>query len=200
MTARTVGIVDYGVGNLRSLKGALETVGWRVAIGKRPEAFENISALLLPGVGSAAFAMQALNDNGMVPFIRERFEREDVPIIGVCLGMQLMYDWSEEGDTTCLGLIPGRTLVFPGHDCHVGWNIVEPVAGNPGAPAASHAYYFNHSFRVETPPETLAGRARYGNVEVSAMVRARRFTGVQFHPEKSQLVGRALLADLLENG
>lgn len=200
MTARPVGIVDYGVGNLRSLKGAIENIGRRVVIGGRPDALTGVGALLLPGVGSAAFAMRSLADYGMDEFVRERFESEDVPMIGICLGMQLMYDWSEEGDTRCLGLIPGRTLTFPGHDCHVGWNIVEPVGAGAGGHGSRRAYYFNHSYRVEAGPETLLGTARYGDTEVAAMVRSRRFTGVQFHPEKSQLVGRTLLADLLENG
>lgn len=190
---RRVTIVDYGIGNLGSLKGAFDRVGARTSVGRTRDDFAESDCIVLPGVGSARFAMERLRETGLDDYVSERFAAGDVPIIGICLGMQLMYDWSQEGDTVCLGLIPGKTIAFADGDCHVGWNIVHPVARVD----AAKAYYFNHSYHVKSPPDTLLGTTTYGGVVVAAMVRSRRFVGIQFHPEKSQLVGQSLLGDLI---
>lgn len=190
-----VGIVDYGVGNLGSLRGALRRLGYQAVVARDAETLMDTAALILPGVGSAPYAMRELRASGLDQFIRDRFEAADKPVIGICLGMQILFEHSEEGDTQCLGLIPGIVRAFPDRACHVGWNIARPT------PMAGHdsvrAYYFNHSYFVTAEPDNIATEAHYLG-DIPAQVKDGNFTGVQFHPEKSQLSGEALLRDLIQ--
>ena len=189
MSAATVGIVDYGMGNRRSVEKALERVGARVLLTGDHEALEAADGLVVPGVGAFPAAMARLRASG------------GTPVLGVCLGMQLLFERSVElGGDTGLGLLPGEvidlhpeppTLKIP----HIGWNVVSLVRESPLAEGLPErvAFYHVHSF-VARPAEAsdVLGRGDYGGPFVSIVARGDVY-GVQFHPEKSSTHGLALL-------
>ena len=194
MTRKKVGILDYGVGNIASVQSAFERLGYQVVIGNSESSFSNVSSIILPGVGSFAFAMQNLRDLKMDKFLERRFEEEDVDIIGICLGMQILFDYSEEGQCEGLGLIKGNVLRFKEEECHVGWNIVSPLSDS--FLLHKSAFYFNHSYYVSCPKEVILATANY-QLEFPVAVKKKRFYGFQFHPEKSQNMGAGLIKSLM---
>jgi glutamine amidotransferase len=191
-------IVNYGMGNLTSARMALEHVGAEVELTSRPERVVSATALVLPGVGAFPRAMESIRRLGLDEAIAER-HAAGVPILGICLGMQLLFDSSAElGRATGLGLIPGtveplRTggLKIP----QIGWNEVVWRGESPlsdGLPARTPMYHV-HSFAPRpADPGIVAGTATYGDEFVTAVSHGRLF-GVQFHPEKSSTHGLALL-------
>jgi glutamine amidotransferase len=187
---KLVGILDYGVGNVASLKGALERAGYRAVIGGSESQLTDIDILFLPGVGSFDFALENLRSSGLDRYISDRFRCEDLPIVGICLGMQIMFESSEEGNSLGLGLIEGRVEKFDENECHVGWNYV--AAKSMKSIFEQNPVYFNHSYKVVCADHYILGETDYQGGFVS-MVRSGRFTGLQFHPEKSQKVGEMLL-------
>jgi glutamine amidotransferase len=189
-----VAIVDLGVGNLNSVRWALERLGMPVTVTRDPSAVEAADGIVLPGVGHYAAAAYRLEQDGLGDAIRAR--AGSVPILGICLGMQLLFDRSEEGGRG-LGLLPGRVtrLQAPGLPVpHVGWNTVQ-VRAAVGllAAAGSGDAYFCHSYVVR-PQDDLVGAAHtdYGEWFVSA-VQQGLVTGVQFHPERSGAYGQRVL-------
>jgi imidazole glycerol-phosphate synthase subunit HisH len=196
----TVGIVDYGMGNRRSVEKALERVGARAVLTGDHEALEAADGLIVPGVGAFPAAMERLRATGLDELIVRR-ARAGTPVLGVCLGMQLLFERSVElsGDTG-LALLPGEvidlhpdppTLKIP----HIGWNVVTMTRESPltdGLPDRV-AFYHVHSF-VARPAEAsdVLGRGDYGGPFVSIVARDPIY-GVQFHPEKSSTHGLALL-------
>jgi glutamine amidotransferase len=196
----TVGIVDYGMGNRRSVEKALERVGARAVLTGDHEALEAADGLIVPGVGAFPAAMERLRATGLDELIVRR-ARAGTPVLGVCLGMQLLFERSVElsGDTG-LALLPGEvvdlhpyppTLKIP----HIGWNVVSMARDSPlteGLPDRV-AFYHVHSF-VARPAEAadVLGRGDYGGPFVSMVARDPIY-GVQFHPEKSSTHGLALL-------
>jgi len=191
---KTVGILDYGVGNIASLKGALEGLGYKVLIGATETSLSKVTTIFLPGVGSFPFAMDNLRQLGMDKFLRIRFEAQDVEVIGICLGMQLFFEHSEEGDCEGLGLIEGKVKRFAGRECHVGWNIVRPSENS--ILSKNSGYYFNHSYYVECSSKVTLASSNY-QTEFPVLVKENRFHGIQFHPEKSQNTGAQLLKTLI---
>lgn len=207
-----IGLIDYGAGNLRSVEFALERIGASFRRVARPAELERVGRIVLPGVGAAESAMRELRATGLDAALRAT----DLPLLGVCLGMHLLTDSSDEGggDVRCLERIAGRTRRFaPGARLpQIGWNAVrlEPDPLFAGLGPEEH-FYFLHSHRVvlergatggggepprELPPrgETL-GEATYGGESFPAAVRCGRVAGVQFHPEKSGGAGLRLLAN-----
>ncbi len=196
-----IGIVDYGMGNRRSVEKALEHVGARPLLSSDPDRLAAAPGLVLPGVGAFPKAMESLRRLGLDDFLRERVAA-GVPLLGICLGMQLAFDSSEEqGGATGLGLIGGevrplqaRGLKLP----HIGWNEVELRAAD--SPLVRDlplrcAFYHVHSLApVLSDPEDLVGTATYGEPFVTAVQRG-SFYGVQFHPEKSSAAGLRMLAN-----
>lgn len=189
-----IALVDYGAGNLRSVELALERLGVPSRRAASPAGLEGASGIVLPGVGAAAPAMRALEDAGLAAALR----RTELPFLGICLGMQLLVEVSEEGgeETACLGVLPGRTRAFPDgvRVPHTGWNALEPARDDPlleGVPAGTHVF-FNHSFRVECPEEAVVATATHGR-PFPAVLRAGSRAGVQFHPEKSGPAGLRVL-------
>lgn len=189
-------IVDNGGANIASVQFALERLGASSTLSADPARIRGAARVLLPGVGAAAGAMARLRATGLDVVLRGLTQ----PLLGICLGMQLLFESSEEGDATCLGVIPGSAsrfvtaLAVP----HMGWNQLEPLAGEPllgGIEHGEHAY-FVHSYRVPLGPHTIA-TTRYG-APFSAAVRYRNFHGVQFHPERSAKVGARILRNFLE--
>lgn len=191
-------IIDTGCANLASLQHALQRLGVRAAISADPAAIRAADKLLLPGVGTAAAAMNNLSARGLIPVIRSVSQ----PLLGICLGMQLLTARSAEGGITTLGLIPGETTRLPAHNLplpHMGWNRVHATPGHPlfaDIPPDSH-YYFVHSYAVLESPATIA-TCDYGGPFAAALARD-NYYGVQFHPERSGSAGARLLHNFIHN-
>ncbi|MGH9750776.1 MAG: imidazole glycerol phosphate synthase subunit HisH, partial [Candidatus Polarisedimenticolia bacterium] len=200
----TIGVVDYGAGNLRNVQAALTGLGvpWRSVA--RPEDLPGLEGLILPGVGRFGAAANRLAETGLAAPIREQ-ALAGRPLLGICLGMQLLFEGSEEDGEGGLGLLPGRVGRLPAARLpHIGWAVVRPrdpeAAGGlfRGLPAAFHAY-FAHSYAVPAghpAAEALTSCPPAFTSAVAGGGAGRRFVlGVQFHPEKSGADGRRILAN-----
>jgi imidazole glycerol-phosphate synthase subunit HisH len=190
-------IVDSGGANLASLRFALERLGARAHVSTAAGAIASAERVLLPGVGAAAAAMRRLEGLGLVPVLRALTQ----PVLGVCLGMQLLFERSEEGATECLGLLRDnvRSLAArPGLPVpHMGWNTLQNLRSDPlldGVCAGEYAY-FVHSYALAVNAHTLAS-AEYG-APLAAVVRGGNFWGTQFHPERSAGTGARILHNFL---
>jgi glutamine amidotransferase len=197
MTA-DVAIVANGGANIASLRFALDRLGATSELTSDPAVLRGAPRVILPGVGAAGHAMQRLRTLGLVDVIPTLTQ----PVLGICLGMQLLFESSDEDDTTCLGLIPARVARLeprPGLPVpHMGWNRVEARSESPllrGLEDAPHLY-FVHSYAAPIGPWTVA-TTEYG-AEFSSVVRWGNFHGAQCHPERSSHAGRRLLANFLE--
>jgi imidazole glycerol-phosphate synthase subunit HisH len=209
MTRRiTVGIVDYGAGNLASVARALTGLGYRCRTSREHATLAAADVLVLPGVGAFPAAMAALHRHGLVEFIQGQ-ARKAQPIVGICLGMQLLAHSShEQGFTTGLGLIPGQVLPLQsrtGAAWHIGWNQIEANGNDPLLQASDgESLYFNHAFVFDPPAEYRTAVARLAREDAAAndsftvAVRRQHIVGLQFHPEKSQHAGRAMLRQVIE--
>lgn len=182
-----VAVVDYGAGNLRSIRRALEAVGATVRVTPEPTVVAAADAVVFPGVGAAGSAMARLTELGLVPTIRAAVA-DGRPFLGICLGAQLLFGPQEEGETAGLGLLPGRVRRLRGDVKvpHIGWNRSRLRRAGPlGAAGEERAYYFVHSYVVEPDdPEDVAAVVAYGETFPSVVVRGNVW-GTQFHPEKS---------------
>ena len=191
-------IIDTGCANLASLHHALKRLGIHADISAEPAAIAAADKLLLPGVGTASAAMTNLTARGLIPAIQHATQ----PLLGICLGMQLLTAHSAEGDLATLGLIPGETTRLPAHNLplpHMGWNRVHATPGHPlfaDIPPDSH-YYFVHSYAVLESPATIA-TCDYGGPFAAALARD-NYYGVQFHPERSGSAGARLLHNFIHN-
>jgi imidazole glycerol-phosphate synthase subunit HisH len=197
-----IAVLDYGMGNLRSVEKALEHVGADVEITHDAERIRDASGLVLPGVGAFPRAMEAIHERWLDDLIPERYQA-GVPILGICLGMQLLFESSTElGGAEGLGLLPGEVheLAAPGLKIpQIGWNTVGWKQDSPlieGLPDPA-AFYHVHSFAADASNGVVLGTADYGSEFVSA-VAGDGVWGVQFHPEKSGPDGLALLGNFLE--
>ena len=189
----SVTVVDYGAGNLRSLRAALERLDVDVEVTTRPGDVERAAIVVVPGVGAAGPAMERLETAGLAAAIRAAAER-GANILGICLGLQLLFERSEEGDTRCLGLLPGavRRIDWAETVPHMGWNDVTPAMQSDLFEQASR-FYFLHSFYFECADQQhIAAVTRYG-IDFASAVHRDNIYGVQFHPEKSQDTGLRLL-------
>ncbi len=193
-----IAVVDYGAGNLRSVVKALETVGFRVAVTERTTELRDADGVVFPGQGIAGPAMERLRAAGMNSALQDLIAR-DTPFFGVCLGLQLLFEKTEEGDAECLGLLPGENVRFP-RDLtvpHMGWNDVEFVQEHPAAAAIPPGYqfYFVHSYYARpTAEDVLLGVTDYGGPFASVVAQG-KLIATQFHPEKSGRPGLALYRD-----
>ncbi len=195
-----IGVVDYGMGNRRSVEKAFEHIGASVTISSDPERLREAAGLVVPGVGAFPRGMANLRELGLDELVRERVAN-GTPVLGICLGMQLAFERStEQGGTQGLGLIAGEVrelehgaLKLP----HIGWNEVSFGADSPlieGLPSRC-AFYHVHSFApVPSAPEDVLGTSVYG-APFASVVAHESFYGVQFHPEKSSAAGLRLLAN-----
>jgi glutamine amidotransferase len=201
-----VGIVNYGMGNLGSVRRALEDLGQSAFIAEHPAALFDAQRIVLPGVGSFNEGMARLREGGWVELIRRLVLNERKPLLGICLGMQMLADHGEEGGGSAgLALIGGRVRRLDALGCtlripHVGWNDVTLPADDPlfGHVPQHSDFYFVHSYALEaTRPAEVIASTSYG-VDVVAAVRAGNTFGTQFHPEKSSKAGRQLLRNFLD--
>jgi imidazole glycerol phosphate synthase glutamine amidotransferase subunit len=186
-------VVDYGMGNLRNVRRALEHIGCEVVVTPDPESVRRATALILPGVGAFGEAVSRIDALGLRAPIMDH-ARSGKPMLGICLGMQLLFQDSEESPGAAgLGLIPGSimrfrtSLVVP----HIGWNDVLPIAPSTLLAQDGGCFYFVHSFHAGATP-AAAGMTDYG-VTFTSVVEQKNVLGVQFHPEKSQAAGIELL-------
>ena len=198
-----VAIIDYGVGNLRSVEKAFAAMGCEVVVSREEEVLRKAKKLVLPGVGAFGACMRALRERGFDVLVRERVE-VGTPLLGVCVGMQMLFEESDEfGATPGLGVLRGRVrrfsdelvgshgLVVP----HVGWNRIDQIRQNPLFTGVANRsfFYFVHSYYCEpVDAEVVAGQTEYG-VNYASVVAKNNICGVQFHPEKSQDAGLRLL-------
>ena len=193
-------IIDYGMGNLGSMRNMFKRIGANVKVESNPAELAHARKLVLPGVGSFDAAMGRINESfGLRDLLEHKANVEKIPILGVCLGMQLLTNSSEEGELPGLGWMAAKTLRFPKKDGfkvpHMGWNVASPVRKSPltlevGKEAR---YYFVHSFcvHVEIPEQSIM-KTNYAGVFDSAIARDNIY-GVQFHPEKSHRFGMQFL-------
>ena len=193
-----VAIVANGGANIASLQFALDRLGASAELTHDPVRLERAPRVILPGVGAAGDAMERLEALGLralIPTLRQ-------PVLGICLGMQLLFESSDEGDTPCLGIIPARIRRFPRRDGlpvpHMGWNRVCARVESPLLAGLEDDpwLYFVHSYAAPVGPWTVAA-TEYGE-PFSAVVRHGNFHGAQFHPERSSSAGSRLLANFLE--
>lgn len=200
-----IALVDSGVGNLRSVAKALALVGAEVELTSDPAVIAAAEKVALPGVGAFGDTMDGLRQRRLIPALEQVVAR-GVPLLGICVGMQVLFETSDElGQYTGLGFLPGRVRRFELAGLkvpHTGWNQLLPQADSPllkGLLSGSYAY-FNHSYYCEAAePADVAAITDYGIVYPSAVQRGRLY-GVQFHPEKSQAVGLAILRNFVERG
>ncbi|MGO9514280.1 MAG: imidazole glycerol phosphate synthase subunit HisH [Steroidobacteraceae bacterium] len=217
MSGREVAVMDYGVGNLLSVRRALEYCGATVTVTADRDALMSAPKVILPGVGAFANAMTELRNRGLDGVARE-VAAAGIPLLGICLGMQMLLDESEEfGVTTGLGLIPGRVVPVPSTTAagdphkipHIGWNAL--VLPQPGGASWDHtvlryvkpgeAVYFVHSFMANpADPGHRIAECLYGDRPISAVIGRGNVLGCQFHPEKSGEVGLKILRAFLEDG
>jgi glutamine amidotransferase len=192
-----VAIIDYGVGNLRSVEKAFAATGCEAIVSGDEDVLRAAEGLVLPGVGAFGACMKALKERGFDRLVQER-AREGTPLLGVCVGMQLLFDESDEfGATAGLGLLRGRVRRFEGELVvpHVGWNRIHQKREHAlFAGVADGAFcYFVHSFYCEPEDDAVVvGETEYGG-RYASVVAERNVCGVQFHPEKSQDVGLRML-------
>jgi imidazole glycerol-phosphate synthase subunit HisH len=193
----SIAVIDYGAGNLRSIRRALEAAGAHVTVTSDGEHVRRADAVVFPGVGAAGAAMDRLHQLGLVEAIGE-VVAEKRPFLGICLGMQLLFEHQEEGDTRGLGLLNGRVRsLSPAVKVpQIGWNRVRWIQEGGGChPADEDDFYFVHSYIVEpSDPADVVAVTRYGEVFPS-IVRHGGVWGTQFHPEKSGPAGLKLIAD-----
>ncbi len=196
-------IIDYGVGNLRSVEKAFGAGGAEAVVSSDERVLRGAERLVLPGVGAFRACMEGLKARGFDRLVRERVE-QGTPLLGVCVGMQMLFEESEEfGTTRGLGFLRGRVRRFPEglRVPQVGWNQVGWAQPHPLAEGLGEDpfFYFVHSFYCDTPDDgAVVGRTEYGLTYASVVARG-NVCGVQFHPEKSQAAGLRLLKNFAES-
>ena len=190
-------LIDYGAGNTKSVMNALDRIGARYKLSSDHSVIAESSRLILPGVGHAAAAMEQLRSRDLIAVL-QNYKK---PFLGICLGMQLMYEHSEEGDTACLDLIPGIVRKFEAHPLqkvpHMGWNDFSNESGHyalQGLDSGSTAY-FVHSYYASVSAITIS-TCDYIK-QFSAAVSYENYTGIQFHPEKSGSAGQKILSNFI---
>lgn len=198
-----IAIIDYGAGNLFSVKNAMEYIGEKFVITSNIEKISAADGYILPGVGAFPFAMDMLKKTGLIPIICREIKTK--PLLGICLGMQMLFEDSEEfsennKNTKGLGLIQGNVVEIPNHGLkipHTGWNELELTEKGTKSPLLSgvkngDCVYFVHSYMAVTEDSNMLAATRYG-VKVSALTCKNNVYGAQFHPEKSGEVGLQIL-------
>ena len=204
-----VAVIDYGVGNLLSVKRGLEYCGAKVNVTNDKDLIMSASRVVLPGVGAFSNAMDGLRNTGLDKTVHD-IVKEGIPLLGICLGMQMLLDESEEfGLSKGLGLIPGRVVPIPSLTIdnksqkipHIGWNSLVPSEGKKSWDGTllndikpGDSVYFVHSFMSNTvEPEHRIANCLYGGIKIPAVIGKGRTVGCQFHPEKSGEIGLKIL-------
>ena len=197
-----VGIIDYGVSNILSVRNALNFLRYRHVCSDNPNELSDCDALVLPGVGAFAHGMKNLKELGLADFIRQRVGEDEIPILGICLGMQMLAEDSEEkGFHEGLALIPGNIRSIPAkneyRNPNVGWNRVFTQNNSPMYGNGNDYFYFDHGYHFECERQYVSGIFNYPS-EMTASVFHNHIAGTQFHPEKSGKAGLILLRKFME--
>lgn len=200
-------IVDYGMGNIRSVLHKIKKLKYNVIASSNPEEIANASKIILPGVGYFAAGMKNLIDHNMISVLNNKVIVEGTPILGICLGMQLFTEYSEEGGVDGLGWIEGATKKFSfGEKCerlripHVGWNTINPVRESPilrDIPEGMR-FYFTHSYHVCLRDRNLEVATTGYGYDFTSVLQKHNIFGVQFHPEKSHTRGMDIIRNFIE--
>ena len=200
-----IGIIDYNAGNITSVQRSLTHLGMDFILSKSPADLDKCDKLIFPGVGDATFAMKQLKETGFDSFIKEK-TAANLPLLGICLGSQIIFEFSEEGNSSCLGLIPGKIRHFYSIDPalqnkelkvpHMGWNNLEFTNGEcpilKDIPQRAD-FYFVHSYVIcPEDKSVIKACADYG-IKVPAVIQKGNIFACQFHPEKSGAVGLQIL-------
>jgi glutamine amidotransferase len=197
-----IAVVDYGIGNLGSVTKGFRRAGAEVVLTGDPAELRQAEALVLPGDGAFGAAMAEIEGRGLVPVLQEA-TRRGTPLVGICVGMQLLFEESEEhGRNRGLGLLPGRVRRFEGElpVPHMGWNTLRARRPHPvldGVEDGAHVY-FVHSYYCDAPDDVVIASSDYGR-EFPAIVGRDHVLGLQFHPEKSQAVGLRIAASVVRS-
>ena len=201
-------IIDFGVGNLKSIQHKLKRIDVQANISSEPKEVENADILILPGVGHFSAGMKNLSDYGLIPILNKVVIEEKKPIFGICLGMQLFTSWSEEGNVRGLGWVDAVTKKFNFKDIekdlkvpHVGWNTIKKFKENQlfDGIGKDQKFYFVHSYYVEcNNVDNVLSETEYGINFVSSLQNNNIF-GTQFHPEKSNVEGMQIFYNFIKN-
>lgn len=194
-------VLDYDAGNVRSAKRGFDAAGAEAVVTADAEVAGRADLLVIPGVGHFSSCLASLRRSGLQDVV-SAFIAAQRPVFGICVGMQLLYGGSDEGDEPGLGLLPGRVERFPVGSVvpHMGWDVVHAATGSDDDPllagVAGERLYFVHSYyAVPTDAAHVVGRTAYGGVDFPCLVREGSVVGTQFHPEKSGAVGARLLGN-----
>ncbi|MCR4842608.1 MAG: imidazole glycerol phosphate synthase subunit HisH [Eubacterium sp.] len=192
-------VIDYDAGNLKSVSKALDKLGYENCVSRDPEEILGADKVILPGVGAFGDAMEKLNSYGLVPVLREVHER-GIPLLGICLGLQLLFDESEESPgVEGLGILKGKIKRIPDKEGlkipHIGWNSLQfPNEGRLFKDVEPESYvYFVHSYYLEADDPSIVTAVTDYSVNIHASVESGNTFGCQFHPEKSSRVGARIL-------
>ncbi len=199
-------IINYGMGNLGSLENRLKTLGYSCELSSDPEAILTADKLILPGVGHFAKGMQKLKEMNLIPAMEQRVLKDKIPILGICLGMQLFAEKSEEGDAAGLGWIPSPVVRFrPSTNAklkvpHMGWNSLQirQKTGIFEGMDDESRFYFVHSYHVPFQEGGFVTSSCHYEIPFAASVQKDNIIGVQFHPEKSHRYGVKLFRNFME--
>ena len=194
-----IAVIRYNAGNVQSVMNTLSRFGAKAVLTDDPDVIRDADKVIFPGVGEAGSAMRYLNEHGLSALIRSLKQ----PFLGICLGMQLMCSFSEEGNTECLGIFPETIHQFPKGQGfkvpHMGWNTISNLSGPLFTGLENESYvYFVHSFYVPLSSYTTA-ETEYGGIKFSSALSRGNFHGVQFHPEKSGDCGMEIIRAFLED-
>ena len=195
-------IIDYKAGNAPSVYHAVKRLGREAAFARGPDDIADASHIILPGVGSAKATLDSLREMGMTDALEEAALRGGTPFLGICVGLQILFEHSEEGDTVCLGWLKGRVRRFDAAKVRVpqmGWNQVRFIKKAPFPARDGYFYFVNSYYAVPEEPSDLWGTAEYDGPFAAAAGRD-NIWGAQFHAEKSGEAGLALLNGFLDKG
>ena len=194
-----IDVIDYRAGNSPSVIYALERLGIPCRLVAKPDEIAESERLVLPGVGAAGATLDSLRESDLLDALAQRVQRDRVPFLGICIGLQVLFERSEEGNTSCLGWLPGRIRRFADGQRvpQIGWNEVRFTRTHPvtaGLPDRSHYYFVNSYYADPADAADALGRSEYG-VEFASVVAHDNIVATQFHAEKSGALGLRLLAD-----
>lgn len=197
-------VIDYDVGNIGSIINMLKRIGVSASLSNEKAEIENADKLILPGVGAFDHGMTNLQNANLIPLLHEQVKEKEKPILGICLGMQMLLEGSEEGVLDGLGWIKGRNIKFKLTDSqlkvpHMGWNTVQILNDNPFlTESLPSRFYFVHSYHANcSQANNVIGITKH-DYEFPSMIRANHIVGTQFHPEKSHKYGMQLLKSFIE--
>ncbi|HOK57209.1 MAG TPA: imidazole glycerol phosphate synthase subunit HisH [bacterium] len=196
-----VGVIKYGAGNIYSVSSAIKFLGEKFVLVENPEIIDRVDFLILPGVGSFDSGIENLEKTGILEKLKYRLEL-GIPFLGICLGLQLLFNVSEEGKKEGFGILKGEVVKFKNEEIkipHMGWNKVEILKDNKifEGIVNNSFFYFAHSYYIKTQEDIIVGKTKYG-IDFPSVIIKDNIVGVQFHPEKSGKMGLLFIKNFLE--